>query len=93
MSLGMDVGLGPGDIVLRGPSLSPQRGYSSVSSPHFSAYVCRFWRQCTDCAQKLTMTSSSCLPFTVQDGKGAARSLRAYIAVSPQIHCIPSSYY
>ena len=36
MKLGMEIGLGPGHIVLDGDQLLPKKGHSS---PHFSAYV------------------------------------------------------
>jgi len=56
-------------------------------------YAASTRRHCTDSA--LSMTSSSCLPFSIQRHayKGTARSLRAYIAVSPQIHCNPSTFH
>jgi len=38
MPLGMEVGLDPGDIVLDGTQLPPQK--RATAAPHFSAHVC-----------------------------------------------------
>ena len=49
---------------------------------------------CRDCAQQLSMTSSSCLPFAVQRHShgGSTFSSSLYNSVSPQILCHPSSF-